>query len=565
MSTTLNPLRRRGINKLPVELLVEILKLASRDHFLDEDRTVPPAHTLIWLSHVCRTWRVAIRGAPQLWTIICGVERPMLMRNIVTLARKMPLAILRVQEEEEEEAESDIEGGNASEEEHCNEGDEDKEPHDPKDNGDDENAEKGHVLDSRDDEDKTGRSSDNEDPQVGSHSEDDNDGHDEWDSESGDGEEIDHRYDGDDGIEEVEPFGVTSRFAAEILLAELPRISDIQISLQREDIPGLLHLFDVDAPLLKSLELRVVCGYAPVVFNPFRGGAPPRLTRLSLTGGCELSHTSSLWKNLTHFHLQSHSCPRDPYQANGGFALFSQALRQMSSLTNLSMCFAIPPGIFDGEPWKTQPINLPRLTTLTIRDRATKSAFFLQAIKCLLEKLYMTADEGADVSDYDYSNMFNYMLGECERQMASALTQNPLTLVKMRRTPRGFQMKGYCRDQDLPASSSPSEVDMQIRVESVHGRCGDARMMNEDLVMSAISIIPRRETPTLWLELEDMAGLDLSIVAQNLRESPGIQCYAIRICGCPEEWWRASEAHGDVELHVSDTITDSDDSSSQDE
>ncbi len=90
-------------------------------------------------------------------------------------------------------------------------------------------------------------------------------------------------------------------------------------------------------------------------------------------------------------------------------------------------------------------------------------------------------------------------------------------------------------------------------------------MMTEDLVMSAISIIPRRETPTLWLELEDMDGLDLSLVAQNLRESPGIQCYAIRISGHPEEWWRAPEAHGDVELHVSDTITDINGSSSQDE
>ncbi|KAF4567118.1 hypothetical protein EYR40_006112 [Pleurotus pulmonarius] len=563
MSTTLNPLRRRGVNKLPVELLVEIFKLASTDHFLDEDRTVPPAHTLIWLSHVCRTWRVAIRGAPQLWTIICGVERPMLIRNIVTLARKMPLAILRVQEEEEE-AESDTEGGNDSGEEHCDEGDEDniKEQEGIEDNGDDEDAEKSHDGD---DEDKTARSSNTEDIWVGNDGENDNDGHDKWDSESSNGDENDDRYNEDGGIEEVEPFGVTSRFAAEILLAELPRISDIQISLKREDIPGLLHLFDVDAPLLESLELRVVCGYVPVVFNPFRGGAPPRLTRLSLTGGCELSHTSSLWKNLTHFHLQSHTCPRDPYQADGGFALFSQALRQMSSLTNLSMCFAIPPGIFDTEPWKTQPINLPRLTTLTIRDRATKSAFFLQAIKCRLEKLYITADEDADVSDYDYPDMFNYMLGECERQMASALTQKPLTLVRMRRTSLGFQMKGYCRDQDIPASSSPSEVDMQIRVESVHGKWGDVQMMTEDLVMSAISIIPRRETPTLWLELEDMDGLDLSLVAQHLRESPGLQCYAMRICGYPEEWWRAPEGHGDVELHVSDTITDGDALSSQGE
>ncbi|KAF4580500.1 hypothetical protein EYR38_003098 [Pleurotus pulmonarius] len=255
MSTSMNPLHRRGINKLPLELLTEIFKLASTHRFLDEGRTVPPAYALIALSHVCGMWRAAIRGAPQLWTIVCGVEPPALVREIVALSQKMPLAIL------------------CAEESHYKLGDEDRadEVHDAGEDGGDESDDASNV----------------------------------WE-------------DADDGRDHGGS-GATSRDAAETLLEHLHRTFEIQISLDHNDMPDLLPLFDIDAPLLESLALRVVGGDAPVVVNPFKGTAPPRLTSLSLHGGCELSQTSALWANLTRLHLHRSYCHREPHPTNSTF------------------------------------------------------------------------------------------------------------------------------------------------------------------------------------------------------------------------------------------------------
>ncbi|KAF9490010.1 hypothetical protein BDN71DRAFT_1511643 [Pleurotus eryngii] len=361
MSTAMNPLQQRGTKKLPLELLAEIFRLASTRRFLDEGRTIPPSYTL-------------------LWTIVCGVEPPAMIREIVALSQKMPLSILRV--EDESDGGDGENGGN----EHRvdDDGDDTEERHVIEDNGGgDANAEEWHGIEYTADETY------HEDLHGGSDGGSDDEG-DSGDDEGG--------HAGNDYYKFNDAFGAASRDTAEMLLAQLNRVAVLKISLNSEDAPDLLFLLDADAPLLTALELRVVDGDAPVAINPFRGTAPLRLARLALTGGCELSHTSSLWTNLTHLHLYSNPylAHREPYLSGGGFVQFSSALAQMSSLTGLDLTFAIPPDICDSDPFAVATVNLPILTSLTVRDMTSRCIFFLPALHCRLTKLDVAACEVDD-------------------------------------------------------------------------------------------------------------------------------------------------------------------------
>ncbi|KAF4567115.1 hypothetical protein EYR40_006110 [Pleurotus pulmonarius] len=531
MSKAMNPLQRRGINKLPLELLVEIFYLASTNNFVKE-RTVPPSYTLFELSHVCGSWRTAIRGAPQLWTMVCGIEPPEMIHEIIALSQKMPLAIVRVEKSDDQ---GDTE---KSEEEHRDEGDEDdaEEWHGIEDN-DDVDAEEWHGIE-WEEEDSTNE------PHEGIHIDIDGEGIDEEDHESDyeedesdyEEDESDYEEDESDYEDEDNSFGLTPKDTAKILLAQLHRMSSINISLDGNDARGLLPLLDGDAPLLEFLGLRVVGRDALVVIHPFRGTAPPRLTTLVLIGGCELSLSSSLWANLTQLYL-SKTHHRDAYHADGGFVPFSRALAQMSSLKDLNMTFVIPPNICDLDPSAVPAIDLPSLTSLTIQDMTSRCVLFLPSLHCHLATLNITSGEDVDHADYEeYEENYYYLLQVCGEHMAAALTQDPLSLIKLKRTPQGFLMMGT-----RSARTSDHEQVGPVSIELVHGMPLGTSMVTEELVTHAITVVPPRETDTLLVELEDIDGLDIPLVAWYLHGLPGIRVDTITMSGYEEEWRHALE------------------------
>ncbi|KAF9493023.1 hypothetical protein BDN71DRAFT_1450868 [Pleurotus eryngii] len=517
MLTIANPLRRHGINKLPFELLGEIFKLASTDRFLYEERTVPPACTLVALSHVCGTWRTIIRGAPQLWTIVCGVEPPAMIREIVTLSQKMPLLIMLVEKKSDNEDEE-----NDGQEHRDEDEDETEEWLRSEDNGDDENVEGRHGIERHDDEDKA-----DELHGVDDHGSSDGESDDEGDSEA------DNESDGsDDSGSDDDAYGVTPRNAAEIILAQLHRIATLHISLNSEDAPTLLPLLDANTP-----RLQVVGGDAPIVVNPFRGTAPPRLTMLSLTGGCELSQISTIWTKLTHLYLYSEpdKAHREPYQSDGGFVHLSSALAQMSSLVDLDIRGAIPPDICNFALSEIQAIDLPRLISLTIRDFASKCFLFLSALKCPPDTLTVAAGEDDDYADYEhYESRYYYLFQMCQQQMAAVFKRNPVSHITLENKPDEFLVKGFRSQEGVPGSAFGNPLTIEI----LHSQ---PSFVNEELVSRAINIFPARQPHKLGVELKNINDLDLTSVAWNLHTLEGISCNAISIDGHEAHWWASPE------------------------
>ncbi|KAF4599011.1 hypothetical protein EYR40_006099 [Pleurotus pulmonarius] len=435
MSTIMKSQEPGGINKFPLEILIKIFELASTHRFFDEGRTNPLAYTLIELSHVCGIWRAGIRGAPHLWTIVCGVEPAAMIRKIVVLSQQMPLTILRVQKV---------------------------------------------------------------------------------------------RHDDD---EEDDAFGATSRDAAEILLAQLHRISYFQISLKSEDATDLVPLLDTHTPLLESFELCVVGGATPLIVNPFREAASPRLATLVLSGGCELSQISSVGKNLTHFHL--YSMPfmgrRGPYQSAGGFVRLSHVLTQMTALTHLQMCFTIPQDIYSLQPSRIlEAIHLPRLTSLTIWDLVRKCDLFLQALKCRLSTLSVMAGQdhnhaGYITERYDYY----HLLRTCQQHMAPVLEETPVSHVMLQKMPYGLMMEAFRWQGGV------LENPLTVEIPHTQSRFID---IDEELISRAINIIPPRQSGKLCVRLENIDGLDMQSVAFKLYGLQGTLCSAISIYGHEVEW-----------------------------
>ncbi|KAF4567091.1 hypothetical protein EYR36_010707 [Pleurotus pulmonarius] len=567
MSTSISPLQRRGINKLPLELLTEIFQLAATYPFLLEQGTVRPAYALFALSHVCGTWRAPIRGVPQLWAVVCGVEPPAMIREIVALAQNMPLVIFCA------EGWHDCEGmcrewrgeDQDQDQERSDEGGEDDAGGwlGVEDYSDGENGAQGpYGAESHDDEDRADEVHDAEDHRRDSDGEGEDGGHDGAHAESNDRQDADDRHD-----ERV--LGATSRDAAEIILARLHRISWIQIALDSDDIHDLLPLFDANAPLLESLGVRVVGQDADVRFDPFKGEAPPHLTKLSLSGGCELSHTSSLWMNLTDLHLHRGYSHREPYLTNGGFAHFSHALRQMCSLTTLDMCLSLPPDICTPEPWNMPPIPLPRLTALTVRDFAIRAGFFLPLITdSQLDTLCVEAEDNEYVEDDGYEHDYYLVLDACRQLMQAALSRDPLDLVQLRQTRCGFRMEGQ-RWQRRPADACLSHDDgggIPLEIEFVWD--APLPIVLEEMVARAVHVVPPRETYMLLVEMENLGGVELPLVAQYLDGLGGIAVETITMSGYEDAWWLAPEdkhfvgsdhrEEGDGELELSDTNTEGD-------
>ncbi|KAF4567111.1 hypothetical protein EYR40_006108 [Pleurotus pulmonarius] len=518
MLTIAYHLQPRGMKKLPFELLVEIFNLASTRHFLYEERTVPPAYTLIELSHVCRTWRAAIRGAPQLWTIVCGIEPPAMIREIIELSRKMPLLILRVEEDSDDEDTEDDGQEHRDEDKY-----ETEEWEGTEDSSDDNSAEEWHGTEWREGGEGADGLQDAEDHSESSDGEGDHG----RDSDADNGSDS-----SDDSGDDDETFQVTPRGAAVVLLAQLHRIAALHISFNSEDAPTLLPLLDADAPLLQRINLEIVGGDAPIVVNPFRGTAPPQLSTVSLMGGCELSHISSVWANLTHFYLYGEpDTAQEPYQADGGFVRLSSVLSQTSSLADLDIFGAIPPDICDFEVTEIPAIDLPRLTSLTIGGFASKCVLFLAALKCQLDTLTVVAGEDDDHEEYErYEAQYYYLFYMCQQKMASAFERNPVSHIALKKKRDEFSVKGF-RSQEGTVESA---VETPLTIKILHTQ---PSFVDEELVSRAINIIPSRQPPKLGVELKNIDGLNLSLVAWDLHTLEGIPCTAINLYGHEARWW----------------------------
>lgn len=206
MSTLVHSLRRRGINKLPFELLVEILMLASTTQYDAQGRRVPPSHSLLAFSHVCGTWRTAVRAAPELWTIISGVESPPLMREIIVLSKKLPLVLWN-------EYDTDTDDSN-----------------DARDDGSDDEVDEAYIEEWNGVQDPCG-----DDTDLGEFY---------GDEDANEEKEREVEADGDDTNANDQGAGKAKfyplrRGVAPMLFAELHRMTAVQILVHREDAPAL--------------------------------------------------------------------------------------------------------------------------------------------------------------------------------------------------------------------------------------------------------------------------------------------------------------------------------------
>ncbi|KAG5220402.1 hypothetical protein IMY05_C4599000100 [Salix suchowensis] len=517
MLTIANPLRRHGINKLPFELLGEILKLASTDRFLYEERTVPPACTLVALSHVCGTWRTIIRGAPQLWTIVCGVEPPAMIREIVTLSQKMPLLIMLVEKKSDNEDEE-----NDGQEHRDEDEDETEEWLRSEDNGDDENVEERHGIERHDDEDKA-----DELHGVDDHGSSDGESDDEGDSEA------DNESDGsDDSGSDDDAYGVTQGTQQRLFLHSCIAL---QHSTFRSTAKTLLLYSLCLMPTPPSWDTSDFRSWAGCTYcrQSLPGDGSPRLAMLSLTGGCELSQISTIWIKLTHLYLYSEpdKAHREPYQSDGGFVHLSSALVQMSSLVDLDIRGAIPPDICNFALSEIQAIDLPRLISLTIRDFASKCFLFLSALKCQPDTLTVAAGEDDDYADYEhYESRYYYLFQMCQQQMAAVFKRNPVSHIMLENKPDEFLVKGFRSQEGVPRSAFGNPLTIEI----LHSQ---PSFVNEELVSRAINIFPARQPHKLGVELKNINDLDLTSVAWNLHTLEGISCNAISIDGHEAHWW----------------------------
>lgn len=499
MSTLVHPVRRRGINKLPFELLVEILMLASTTQYDAQGRRVPPSHSLLAFSHVCGTWRTAVRAAPELWTIISGVESPPLMREIIVLSKKLPLVLWN--EYDSDTDDSDDERGDGSD-------DEVDEAYIEEWNG---------VQDPCGDDTDLGEFYGDEDANEEKEREVEADGDDTNANDQGAGKA---------------KFYPLRRGVAPMLFAELHRMTAVQILVHREDAPALPPLLAGPAPLLTSLDIKVRDPGEPLVLNPFGGKAPPRLTHLALDGGFEIPWDSPIYTSLTHLYLDP-SSDTLKYQHGCSSRIFADALAQMSSLETLGLVYCIPEEILYAET-ALPDIHLPRLTDLTISDYATNCVFFLRSIKCELDTLWVTGKEDEDHEDWpDYRTVYLALFADCKEQMALSLTRNPLTSIVVETGLGDICIRGR-RNVSMDNADAPLDVTIVYDPRDDP----DSSPVSEKLIAHALNMLPPHGGRSLQLELHDEKIYDPALIAARLDElEDGIRHDSMELAGCQGQCW----------------------------
>ncbi|KAF9490008.1 hypothetical protein BDN71DRAFT_1455277 [Pleurotus eryngii] len=477
MSTVTHSPRQRGISKLHEELLLEIFTLVSTTQYSVEGRCVPPSHSLLTISHVCRSWRTAVRGAPKLWSFISGVESPLLMREVIVMSQQIPLVLSNYFDNDE---------GGAD---------------------DEDDAKELHAIEELDSHGMEAR---------GHH------------GDEGINTEHDVEEENDEGDAKTYPL---RRGAASMLFAELHRMAAIRILVHYEDALTLPTLLAAAAPLLESLDLKVEDLDKPLVLIPFGGVSPPRLTRLALEGGLEIPWDAPVYAHLTHLHLKP-SSNTDKYQYKCGYRLFAHALAQMSSLESLELVGCIPDDIFWIEA--EDDIRLPRLTDLLISDYAPNCDMFLRSIECKLHTLRVAGSEDEDHEDWtDYANVYLALFNACKQHMAPQLTAHPVAsfIVETGLNIISFRGLSRCRN-------SSEDTDTLFDVTIFHKRSDGSSPVNEEFVARALNMVPPREGRPLQLELPDDRMFDAALIAAQLDKlDEGIRHISVELVGYKGQCW----------------------------
>ncbi|KAF4580509.1 hypothetical protein EYR38_003107 [Pleurotus pulmonarius] len=477
MSTQVHPLRRRGIGRLPFELLVEIFMLASTTQYDAERRRVPPSNLLLAFSHVCGTWRTVVRSAPQLWTIISGTESPPLMRETIVLSRRLPLVLWNEYDNYKDDDEDDE--------------DEDEDEGSGDDDEDDTHEEWDHLEEPISDHVEYYEDEDTNEDLIG---------------------DIDKNNSGNHQRDEKTEFYPLRRGVARMLFAELHRMTAIRILVHRDDAPALPPLLAGPAPLLTSLDVKVRDLEEPLVINPFGGTVPPRLTHLSLKGGFEISWDSPTFTHLTYLHLVT-TVKTNKYQPKASYQLFARALSQMASLQTLELVDCIPDNIPDIET-DILEIPLPRLTNLRVSDDVSNCTVFLESIQCELETLRVMAFEDEDSEEWpDYVSVCVSLLNACKRKMALRLTATPLTSITVEARLEDIHIRGTRECRNGSADDSDMPLDLVI-----FGNITDdweSYAVDERLIAHALNMVPPHEGRTVELKLCDET-YDPPVIAEYL-------------------------------------------------
>ncbi|KAF9487023.1 hypothetical protein BDN71DRAFT_1551794 [Pleurotus eryngii] len=525
MSTLVHPLRRRGINKLPFELLVEILMLASTAQYDAQERRVPPSHSLLAFSHVCGTWRTAVRTAPQLWTIISGVESPPLMREIIVLSKKLPLVLWNEYDTDTDDSDDERDDGSDDE-----------------------------VNEARIEEWNGVQDPDSDDADFGEFYGDEDDNEEKEREVDPDG---DNTNANDQGARKAK-FYPLRRGVAPMLFVELHRMTAVRILVHCEDAPALPPLLTPAAPLLTSLDIKVRDPGESLVLNPFGGKAPPRLKYLALDGGFEIPWDSPIYTNLTYLYLDP-SSDTLKYQHGCSSRLFADALAQMSSLETLGLVDCLPEEILYAET-ALPHIHLPRLTDLTISDYATNCVFFLRSIKCELDTLRVTGKEDEDHEDWpDYGTVYLALFADCKEQMALPLTRNPLISVVVETGLGDIRISGLRQCQNGPVDDADTPLDVTIIYDPPDEP--DSSPVSEKLIAHALNMLPPHEGRSLQLELHDEKMYDPTLIAARLDElDHGIRHDSMELAGCQGQCWcmrtHCFNVDVDVDSPDSDVVID---------
>ncbi|KAF4580519.1 hypothetical protein EYR38_003118 [Pleurotus pulmonarius] len=298
MSSSMDAMRMCSINKIPADILLEIIKIIIAE--VDGDaRRVPPCHLLDILSLVCTAWRDVIRGSPQLWTTFHGSETPSQMRAAIQLSQEMPLQLY---------------------------------------GGDGKNPLPGRV--------------------------------------------------------------------ANTLFSEFYRMSVFEMYLRHDDFRSIVSLLgtDCDTSLLESFALWIEGveedgddDNEQVVFDLFGGKAPPRLTKLSVSG-CKLSWDFAAFVNLTSLRIaSSNRC---------GSQCFVNALSRMTSLDELFLTRSIPMNFELGDI--KMAVDFPQLSTLSIDDHIGLCTAFLRCIGLRrLAHLIVMAESFERRGNEEYTALFD--------------------------------------------------------------------------------------------------------------------------------------------------------------
>ncbi|KAF4567117.1 hypothetical protein EYR36_010733 [Pleurotus pulmonarius] len=216
-------------------------------------------------------------------------------------------------------------------------------------------------------------------------------------------------------------------------------------------------------------------------------------------------------------------------------------------LTVLNLFFAVPDDIGTIEPSTLPKIELPSLTSLSIRDFTGRCARLLSILRCKSNNLDVAGVDDCDLDPYGFKYCRYALLQLCRNITAVEFAQDQLSAVVLKRTRYGLMMEGVCWREGI----------------STYSDCHEDDTLEENM---------------MWVDFEDIDGMDLRLVEWCLRDLRGhkglesIKAEAIAISGYEEKWWLVAPVDDlsrgnipDGELCISDANTEGDGSQDEDE